>query len=32
MEEQQLMARDDAETAIRGFLIKMFDEAGREGL
>ena len=32
MEEQQLMARDDAETAIRGFLTKMFDEAGRQGL
>ena len=32
MEEQQLMVRDDAETAIRGFLIKMFDETGRQGL
>lgn len=28
LEEQQLMTRDDAETAIRGFLIKMYDEAG----
>jgi len=28
LEEQQLMPRDEAETAIRGFLIKMYDEAG----
>jgi len=27
MEEQQLMPKADAETAIRGFLIKMFEEA-----
>ncbi len=32
LEAQQLMPRDDAETAIRGFLIKMFEEAGRQGL
>lgn len=28
MEAQRLMPKDDAESAIRGFLIKMFDEAG----
>lgn len=28
MEAQQLMPKDEAETAIRGFLIKMFEEAG----
>jgi hypothetical protein len=28
MEAQQLMPKDEAEEAIRGFLIKMFDEAG----
>ncbi len=27
MEAQQLMSKEEAETAIRGFLIKMFDEA-----
>jgi hypothetical protein len=27
MEEQQLMPKADAETAIRGFLIRMFEEA-----
>ena len=27
MEEQQLMPREDAETAIRGFLIKMYEDA-----
>ncbi len=27
MEAQQLMSREEAEVAIRGFLIKMFDEA-----
>jgi len=27
MEAQKLMPKEDAETAIRGFLIKMFDEA-----
>jgi hypothetical protein len=27
MEAQQLMPREEAETAIRGFLIKMYDEA-----
>lgn len=32
LEQQQLMPREDAETAIRGFLIKMFEEAGRQGL
>ena len=32
LEQQQLMPREDAETAIRGFLIKMFEEAGRHGL
>ena len=29
MEEQQLMTKAEAEQAIRGFLIKMFDEAQR---
>ena len=27
LEDQRLMPRDDAKTAIRGFLIKMYDEA-----
>jgi hypothetical protein len=27
MEAQQLMPKEEAEAAIRGFLIKMFDEA-----
>lgn len=31
MEAQQLMPKDEAEAAIRGFLIKMFDEAGSDG-
>ncbi len=30
-EEQQLMTAGDAEVAIRGFLLKMFDEAARRG-
>ncbi len=30
METQQLMPKDEAEEAIRGFLIKMFDEAGSD--
>jgi hypothetical protein len=29
MEAQQLMSRQEAEQALRGFLIKMYDEAGR---
>ena len=32
LEQQQLMPREDAETAIRGFLIKMLEEAGSQGL
>jgi hypothetical protein len=31
MEAQQLMPRDEAKTAIRGFLIKMFEEASASG-
>jgi SAM-dependent methyltransferase len=31
MESQRLMPRDDAVAAIRGFLIKMFDEASSSG-
>ena len=31
MEQQQLMEKADAEPAIRGFLIKMFDEASTGG-
>lgn len=30
MEAQQLMPKDEAEEAIRGFLIKMYDEAGSD--
>lgn len=30
MEAQQLMPKDEAEAAIRGFLIKMFEEAGSD--
>jgi hypothetical protein len=29
LEEQQLMGRHDAETALRGFLTSMFEEAGQ---
>ena len=29
MEDQQLMTKAEAEQAIRGFLIKMYDEAQR---
>lgn len=32
MEEQRLMTRDEAEPAIRSFLIRMFDEAQRSGM
>ena len=31
LEEQQLMTKADAEIAIRGFLIKMFEEAVQRG-
>jgi hypothetical protein len=31
MEAQRLMPREDAEEAIRGFLIKMLDEASSTG-
>lgn len=31
LEEQQLMSRADAEVALRGFLLKMYDEAARRG-
>lgn len=31
LEEQQLMPKEDAEVAIRGFLIKMFEEAVQRG-
>jgi len=31
MEQQQLMEKADAEPAIRGFLVKMFDEASSSG-
>lgn len=31
LEEQQLMSKADAEVAIRGFLIKMFEEAVQRG-
>jgi hypothetical protein len=27
LEEQRLMSRQEAETALRGFLVKMYDEA-----
>jgi uncharacterized protein YbaR (Trm112 family) len=30
MEAQQLMPKEEAEAAIRGFLLKMFDEAGSD--
>lgn len=30
LERQQLMTRDEAEPAIRGFLTKMYDDAGRQ--
>ena len=31
LEEQQLMPRQEAETALRGFLIRIYDEAQRGG-
>jgi hypothetical protein len=31
MEEQRLMPRQEAESALRGFLVKMYDEAQAGG-